>query len=200
VDEIAALGPKSDLLTAGLDELAFVMDALSDLPTGSIVADLSIARGLDYYTGTVYEGKLLDAPGFGSICSGGRYDNLAGAFIRRDLPGVGMSIGLTRIFAKMLADGRLVTGPKSPSDVLVVIPSEERRRDAITTAGTLRARGLKVEVYHEAAKLGNQIRYASRKAIPYVWFPPFGDDKPHEVKDMASGEQGPADPGTWSPG
>jgi len=110
-----------------------------------------------------------------------------------------MSIGLTRIFAKLLADGRLATGPKSPSEVLVVIPSDDRRRDAAATAGELRARGLKVEVYHEAAKLGNQIRYASRKGIPYVWFPPFGDGKPHEVKDMATGEQAPADPGTWTP-
>ncbi len=92
-----------------------------------------------------------------------------------------------------------MTGPKSPSDVLVVIPSDDRRADAIATAAVLRGRGLNVETYHEAAKLGNQIRYASRKAIPYVWFPPFGDGKPHEVKDMTTGEQGPADLDTWDP-
>src|SRR5262249_6710790 len=83
VEDIAAIGVRSDLLSQGLDELALVMDSLSDLPTGSVVANLSIARGLDYYTGTVYEGKFDDWPDFGTICSGGRYENLAGGFIRR---------------------------------------------------------------------------------------------------------------------
>jgi histidyl-tRNA synthetase len=83
--------------------------------------------------------------------------------------------------------------------VLVVIPSAERRADAMATARTLRARGLKVETYHDAAKVGKQITYASRKLIPNVWFPPFDDGKPHEVKDMRTGEQAPADPATWSP-
>ncbi|MCD0453245.1 histidine--tRNA ligase [Actinocorallia sp. API 0066] len=198
IERIAALGPKSDLLSEGLDELAFVLDSLSDLPEGSICADLSIARGLDYYTGTVYEGKLLNYPTYGSICSGGRYENLAGTFIRRSLPGIGISIGLTRIFAKLLAEGLLpADGPKSPSDLLVVVPSDERSQVATATAARLRSRGFKVEVYHQADKLGKQIRYASRKGIPFIWFPPFEDDKPHEVKDMASGEQSEADPETW---
>jgi histidyl-tRNA synthetase len=199
VDVIAGLGSSGALLEEGLAELAYVLGELVDLPAGSVVADLSIARGLDYYTGTVYEGQLLDAPGFGSICSGGRYDNLAGEFIRRHLPGVGMSIGLSRLFARFVAVGRFADGPKSPAHVLVVIPSEERRREALATAAALRARGLNVETYHEADKLGRQIRYASRKLIPYVWFPPFEDGKAHEVKDMTSGEQGEADPATWSP-
>jgi histidyl-tRNA synthetase len=199
VDDIAALGSGGALLEEGLAELEFVLSELADLPAGSVIADLSIARGLDYYTGTVYEGKLLDAPGFGSICSGGRYDDLAGTFIRRHLPGVGMSIGLTRIFAKLVADG-VITGDRlSPADVLVVIPSEDRRADAMAVAATLRSRGLKVETYHAADKLKKQLTYASRKQIPYLWFPPFEDGKPHEVKDMASGEQGPADPATWAP-
>jgi histidyl-tRNA synthetase len=199
VDVIAGLGSSGPLLDEGLAELAYVLGELADLPAGSVVADLSIARGLDYYTGTVYEGQLLDAPGFGSICSGGRYDNLAGEFIRRHLPGVGMSIGLSRLFAKFVAEGRFADGPKSPAQVLVVIPSEERRREALATAAALRARGLNVETYHEADKLGKQIRYASRKLIPYVWFPPFEDGKPHEVKDMNAGEQATADPATWQP-
>jgi histidyl-tRNA synthetase len=199
VDLIAGLGSSGELLEEGLAELSYVLGELADLPAGSVIADLSIARGLDYYTGTVYEGQLLDAPGFGSICSGGRYDNLAGEFIRRDLPGVGMSIGLSRLFAKFVAEGRFTQSPKSPAQVLVVIPSEDRRRDALRTAAELRSRGLKVETYHEADKLGKQIRYASRKLIPYVWFPPFEDGKPHEVKDMTSGEQGPVDPATWQP-
>ncbi|MGH3907569.1 MAG: histidine--tRNA ligase [Pseudonocardiaceae bacterium] len=197
VDDIIALGVKSELLSEGLEELGFVLDSLSDLPTGSIVADLSIARGLDYYTGTVYEGKFADWPSYGSICSGGRYENLAGSFIRRSLPGIGLSIGLTRIFAKLVSEGILQTGPSCPSDVLVVVPGADRRIHAIATATQLRRRGLNTELYHQADKLAKQIRYASRKGIPYVWFPPFEDGKPHEIKDMATGEQTSVDPATW---
>lgn len=197
IDNITRLGSKSDLLAEGLDELAFVLDSLSDLTSGRVVADLSIARGLDYYTGTVYEGKFVDWPTYGSICSGGRYENLAGSFIRRNLPGVGLSIGLTRIFAKLVAEGLLQTGPSCPSDVLVVVPNDQRRPHAVATAAALRARGLNTELYHQPDKLAKQIRYASRKGIPFVWFPPFEDGKPHEVKDMASGDQREADPGCW---
>jgi histidyl-tRNA synthetase len=199
-EQILALLPgaaASPLLKEGLDELAFVLDSLGDLPAGRVVADLSIARGLDYYTGTVYEGKFLDDPAYGSICSGGRYENLAGSFIRRNLPGIGMSIGLTRIFAKLVAEGRIQGGRRSPSQVLVVIPSDDRRAAAVQVASTLRGRGINVEQYHQADKLAKQIRYASRKGIPFVWFPPFEDGKSHEVKDMASGAQGPADPSNW---
>lgn len=199
VGDIAGLGSGGALLDEGLNELEFVLSELADLPEGSVVADLSIARGLDYYTGTVYEGKLLDAPGFGSICSGGRYDDLAGTFIRRHLPGIGMSIGLTRIFAKLVADGAITGDRLSPADVLVVIPSEDRRAEAMAVAGTLRSRGVKVETYHAADKLKKQLTYGSRKQIPYIWFPPFEDGKPHEVKDMAGGGQAEADPATWEP-
>ncbi|MQA07506.1 MAG: histidine--tRNA ligase [Pseudonocardiaceae bacterium] len=197
IKDITRLGAKSDLLTEGLDELAFVLDSLSDLPTGSVVADLSVARGLDYYTGTVYECKFTDWPDYGSICAGGRYENLAGSFIRRSLPGIGLSIGLTRIFAKLVAEGLIQPGPSSPSDVLVVVPSDERRQAAVATAARLRERGLNTELYHQADKIGKQIRYASRKGIPFVWFPPFEEGGPHEVKDMASGEQTAADPTSW---
>jgi histidyl-tRNA synthetase len=199
IDDITRLGSKSDLLAEGLEELAFVLDSLSDLPTGSVVADLSIARGLDYYTGTVYEGKFADWPNYGSICSGGRYENLAGSFIRRNLPGIGLSIGLTRIFAKLVAEGLLQTGPSCPSDVLVVVPNDQRRPHAVATAAQLRARGLNTELYHQPDKLAKQIRYASRKGIPFVWFPPFEDGQSHEVKDMGSGDQREADPATWQP-
>ncbi len=199
VDEVRRLGVKSDLLTEGLDELAQVLEDLGDLPPGSVVADLSIARGLDYYTGTVYEAKFVDWPDFGSICSGGRYENLAGSFIRRNLPGVGISIGLTRIFAKLLAEGLLPSGPASPADVLVVIPAAQRRAAALATATALRARGLKVETYHQPDKLAKQVRYAARKGIGFVWFPPFDEGREHEVKNMATGDQAAADPAAWTP-
>jgi histidyl-tRNA synthetase len=199
IDAITDRGVRSDLLTEGLHELAFVLGSLSDLPAGTIVADLSIARGLDYYTGTVYEGRFADWPGYGSICSGGRYENLAGSYIRRDLPGIGLSIGLTRIFAKLVTEGLLQTGPKSPADVLVVIPSDQRRPQAQAAAVQLRKRGINTELYHQPDKLARQVRYASRKGIPAVWFPPFEDGKPHEVKDMETGEQATAEPSTWLP-
>ncbi|MBB4933478.1 histidyl-tRNA synthetase [Lipingzhangella halophila] len=198
VDDVRRLGVQSDLLTQGLDELAFVLDSLSDLPSGSVVADLSIARGLDYYTGTVYEAGFDDDPGYGSICAGGRYEDLAGQFIRRNLPGVGISIGLTRIFAKLVAEGRVEGGRSCPTDVMVAVPAADRRDEALRTATTLRERGFNTEVFHQASRIGKQIQYASRKGIPFVWFPPFEDGKPHEVKDMATGEQGDADPATWT--
>ena len=199
VERVRALGVESDLLNRGLEELAFVMDALHTLPKGTLLADLSIARGFDYYTGTVYEGKLLEFPTYPSICSGGRYDNLAGAFINRKLPGVGMSLGLTRIFAKLVAEKRLRVGPKCPTQVLVIFPRAERRKETARTANLLRERGLNVEMYHRPGKIAQQMRYASRKGIPYVWFPPFEDEGRHEVKDLASEKQEIADPATWSP-
>jgi histidyl-tRNA synthetase len=198
-DDVTSLGVKSDLLTEGLDELTFVLSSLADLPEGTVVGDLAIARGLDYYTGTVYEGAFTGFPGYGSICSGGRYENLAGSYIRRDLPGVGMSIGLTRIFAKLVTEGLVTTGPSCPTTVLVALPSDDRRADAVATAARLRERGINTELYHQPDRLGKQIRYASRKGIPYIWFPPFEDGKPHEIKDLASGAQAPADPAVWLP-
>lgn len=199
VEEVRALGVVSELLEEGLEELAFVLNDLADLPEGSVVADLSIARGLDYYTGTVYEASFDDDPGYGSICAGGRYENLAGQFIRKRLPGVGISIGLTRIFAKLVAEGRIEAGRVCPTDVMVVVPNAERRADALRTGELLRERGFNTEVFHSTAKVGKQIQYASKKGIPFVWFPPFEEGGEHEVKDMAKGEQGTADPAVWSP-
>lgn len=198
VDEVAKLGVSGELLTEGLDELAHTLDGLGELPAGTVLADLSVARGLDYYTGTVYEATFDDDPDYGSIVAGGRYADLAGAFIRRSLPGVGISIGFTRIFAKLVAEGRITGGPLSPAQVLVVVPSAERRGQARAAAAQLRARGIATEMYHQADKVGKQIRYASRKDIAHVWFPPFADGQPHEVKDMATGTQVEATPDTWN--
>ncbi|GLV60702.1 histidine--tRNA ligase [Dictyobacter sp. S3.2.2.5] len=198
VERVRDLGVKSELLDQGLEELRFVMSELSHLPEGVMLADLSIARGLDYYTGTVYEGKLVDFPAFGTVCSGGRYDDLTGSFINRKLPGVGISIGLTRLFAKLLTEKKIQVGPKSPTQVLVIFPSDERRAEAVQAASALRERGLNVEMYPTAIKQAQQLRYASRKGIPYVWFLPY-EDKGHEVKNLLTGEQGTADLATWQP-
>lgn len=181
----------------GFEELAFVLDQLSHLPPGAVVADLSIVRGLDYYTGTVYETVFLDDPGYGSICSGGRYDDLAGNYINKHLPGVGISIGFSRLFDRLRQQGKLPAGRLSPADIMVVMPSEERRALTMETAQKLRAQGHKVETFHNPVKLARQLAYAEKKGIPYVWFPPFEDGKDHEVKNMQAGTQAKADPGNW---
>ncbi len=182
----------------GLSELQFVMDQLKHLPKDAVVADLSIVRGLDYYTGTVYETVFTDDPGYGSICSGGRYDDLAGNYINKHLPGVGISIGFSRLFDRLRVQGKLPVGRVSPADVLVVLPAEERREEASRTAQALRSRGYNVELYHAPQKIKRQMEYASKKGIPYVWFPPFEDGKEHEIKDMMTGEQAKADPKEWT--
>lgn len=184
----------------GIKELNFVLKNLSHLPEHAVVADLSIVRGLDYYTGTVYETQLLDVPEFtGSVCSGGRYDDLAGSFINKHLPGVGISIGFSRLFdvIRQTRPDLLGIGPKGPAHILMVLPSEEKRGEAADTARTLRGRGYNVEMYHAPQNVKKQMEYAVKKGIPYVWFPPFDDAGTHEVKDMVNREQSKADPNTW---
>lgn len=196
-ERVQALGVGHPVLEEGIEELRFVMRALAPLPDGMAVADLSIARGFDYYTGTVYEGRLTDYPGFGSVVSGGRYDDLAGSFINRKLPGVGISLGLSRLFSKMVDEGLIEAGRPVPTDILVILPSEETRTLANQTGATLRRRGFNVEVFHNASKLKRQLAYAEKKQIPFVWFPPFEAGQDHEVKDMTRGTQSVADPKEW---
>ncbi len=187
----------NETFRAGVEELAFVLENLQHLPQGAIVADLSIVRGLDYYTGIVYETRFIDDPTYGSICSGGRYDDLAGSYISKHLPGVGISIGFSRLFERILKKGSLPAGQKSPAHIMVVMPSEERRAEASRAAQALRQRGLNVELYHAAKKIPDQLKYASRKGIPFVWF--IEDGGTHQVKDMGTGAQVPADLKTWTP-
>ncbi len=185
----------------GLIELVDVLTNLLHLPEGAVVADLSIVRGLDYYTGTVYETQLLDVPEFtGSVCSGGRYDDLAGSYINKHLPGVGISLGFSRLFDVMRQNGRLKIGAKCPADILMVMPSEETRGLAAETAQILRKRGYNVEQYHAPQKISKQMVYAEKKGIPYVWFPPFEKGGEHQVKDMVGNEKISADPATWGKG
>lgn len=197
--DITRISAENEMMEEGLHELQFVCDQLAHLPEGVIKPDLSIVRGLDYYTGTVYETRLLDIPEFtASVCSGGRYDDLAGSFINRNLPGVGISIGFTRLFEVLNHYGYIKHGAQSPTQILVVLPSEEQRDKAMETATTLRNRGYNVELYHAPQKLKKQLSYAEKKGIPYVWFPPFEDGQSHEVKNMASGEQKQAEPDKWT--
>jgi histidyl-tRNA synthetase len=196
-DEVAKLGVSHPLLDEGLAELAQVMDAAAGHAPGLCVAELKIARGLDYYTGTVYETQLLGYERFGSICSGGRYDNLASSGSDR-FPGVGISIGVTRLLGLLFNAGALSVSRGVPTCVLVALPSEERRVETERIATALRARGIPTEVSPTAAKYGRQIRFAERRGIPYVWFP-GSDGAADEVKDIRSGDQLPADAATWQP-
>jgi histidyl-tRNA synthetase len=197
VDAVRALGVTDPLLDQGLDELAEVVSVAMEYAPGLCVADLRIARGLDYYTGTVYETLMRGYERFGSICSGGRYDNLASSGTER-FPGVGISIGVSRMLGILFGVGALTISREVPTCVVVALPTEERRRDADRIAGALRRRGIATEVSPTAAKYGRQIRYAERRGIPYVWFPGV-DGGPDTVKDIRSGEQVAAAAATWRP-
>ncbi len=199
IKDLQNLGIRNKLFNEGIEELEQVITVLIALGIANYRIDPFIARGFDYYTGTVYEGRFDDAPGFGSVVAGGRYEDLAGAFINKKLPGVGISIGFSRLFAKLLQDKKITATRKSPADVLVALLNEDQREKALTTAQALRARGIKVETYHAPQKLAKQMSYAEKKGIPFVWFPPFEADGAHEVKNMESGVQGPADLQSWKP-
>lgn len=194
----SALGIEAELLQEGAEELAFVAEQLQHLPEGSFIADLSIVRGLDYYTGIVYETVFTEDPGYGSICSGGRYDDLAGSYINKHLPGVGISIGFSRLFDRLYKAGKFEATRKSPADILVTLTNEDDRSLANETARKLRANGHNVEVYHMPRNLKKQLPYAEKKGIPYVWILPYGDDG-HIVKDMNAKTQVTADPQSWTP-
>ncbi len=195
VDEVRALGVTHELLDQGLEELAATVRVAGRAVPGRLVADLKIARGLDYYTGTVYETFLDGSEGLGSVASGGRYDSLASDG-KITFPGVGYSFGITRILAPLIGKGVLTASRSVPSAVLVAVDAEDTRERAIAVAGQLRARGIAVEVAPKADKFGKQIRYAQRRGIPFVWFGAGYDDS---VKDIRSGEQVPADPAAWTP-
>jgi histidyl-tRNA synthetase len=203
VDAVKRLGVEHELLEQGLTELRTVVEGCAGAQTDrlGIEADLSVARGLDYYTGTVFETRMSGFESLGSICSGGRYDSLASDG-RTTYPGVGISLGVSRLLVPLFQRGMLGSTRSVPSAVLVALPDEASRADCDTVAQALRARGISTEVAASAQKYGKQIRYAERRGIPFVWFPP-GDAADtgtgHEVKDIRSGEQVPADPQTWTP-
>jgi histidyl-tRNA synthetase len=198
VDQVRALGVKHELLDEGLAELAELLRGCADLVSDRVrvEADLSIARGLDYYTGTVFETRLDGYESMGSICSGGRYDALASDG-RTTYPGVGISLGVSRVVVPLLARTGLTASRSVPSAVLVAVSDEATRAASSAVAADLRRRDVACEVAPDAAKFGKQIRYAERRGIPFVWF--VQDDGSHQVKDIRSGDQVAADPATWTP-
>ncbi|HEX6887113.1 MAG TPA: histidine--tRNA ligase [Candidatus Nanopelagicales bacterium] len=197
VAAVRALGVEHPLLEEGLAELADVVGAAAQRLPGAVVADLRIARGLDYYTGTVYETQLVGHEDFGSICSGGRYDALA-TDGRTTYPGVGISLGVSRLLGALLGRGLVRATRSVPSCVLVAVNDEASRTASDAIATTLRARGIPTEVAPRADKFGRQIRHADRRGIPFVWFPGAAGE-PGSVKDIRSGAQAEADPAAWDP-
>jgi histidyl-tRNA synthetase len=175
----------------GWEELVTVATDLADLPSHRWCLDLGIVRGLDYYTGTIYETFLPGHPELGSVCSGGRYDDLASGFINKKLPGVGISIGISRLISHLLKTGALNTSRHCPTEVLIILPDEESRPKCNAIAGRLRSHGLATEIFHQTQKMQKQIRYADRKGIPRVLFPHrYSAETPTvEVKTLANGEQ-----------
>jgi histidyl-tRNA synthetase len=196
VERVRALGVEDELLEVGLAELAAVVDGCRDAVSDHVTleANLRIARGLDYYTGTVLEVFMEGYERLKSVAGGGRYDALASDG-RTTYPGVGISFGVSRTLVPLFADGVLAPGAKVPSRVLVALVDEESRGTSEGVATALRRRGIATEVAASAQKFGKQIRYAERRDIPYVWFP----GETHEVKDIRSGDQVPADPDSWTP-
>ena len=184
---------KNEVFDLGLAELKAVCANLSafGVPEANFAVDLTIARGLDYYTGTVYETTLLDHPEIGSVCSGGRYDNLAGYYIEKPLPGVGISIGLTRLFYVLDEQGLLNPElPTAPCDALV-LPMTENTAAAVALAEALRATGLRVQLYGEQKKFKQKMSFADKIGVPFAVL--LGDDEiaggKCSVKDMRSGAQ-----------
>ena len=184
---------RNETFDTGLDELRTVVGYLPafGVPEENFELDLTIARGLDYYTGTVYETVLLDHPEVGSICSGGRYDDLAGYYTNKSLPGVGISIGLTRLFyilqeQNMISDAVLT----APADVLI-LPMTDDLSAAVSLASMLRAGCLRVQLYSEKKKFKAKIGYADKLGIPFVIF--LGEDEIAQnvcaLKNMDTGVQ-----------
>jgi len=196
VDRVRALGVSHELLDTGLAELAEVVGATSGIDGVEIVADLRIARGLDYYTGTVFETQMAGYEHLGSVCSGGRYDQLASDG-KNTYPGVGISLGVSRILVPLINKG-LEADRSVPSAVMVALIDEDTRSVSDDVAQQLRARAIPTEVAATAQKFGKQIRYAERRGIPYVWFPATAEN-PHQVKDIRSGDQTDASPADWAP-
>ena len=193
MEALAAYKGKHELLDQGISELETVVGCLSafGVPADHFKVDLTIARGLDYYTGTVYETAMLDHPEIGSICSGGRYDNLAEYYTNKQLPGVGISIGLTRLFyvleEQKSLNEELLT---APADVLI-LPMTEDLSPAISFATALREAGVRAQLHCEKKKFKQKLSYADKLSIPFAAF--LGEDEIAQnkaaVKDMTTGEQ-----------
>ena len=186
------LGIENDIFNEGLKELTDVNHYVEafGVPKENYIIDLTIARGLDYYTGTVYETFLNNYPNIGSICSGGRYEDLAGFYTKQKLPGVGISIGLTRLFYQLMEANLIETIDNSLTKI-IIIPMEECLDKAIEAASTLREHNINTQIYTEKGKMGKKFGYADKQNIPYTLI--IGTEEVKEnkytLRDMTTGEQ-----------
>lgn len=193
IKALESLNIDNELFNVGLEELKDVIDKVIafGLEEPYYIIDLTIARGLDYYTGTVYETKLDDYPSLGSICSGGRYDNLTCYYTDKSLKGVGISIGLTRLFYQLKEAGIIKSNKKTLAKVLIVPFSKENMNYALKASTVLRKENIICDVYYEEKGLKQKLKYANRLGIPYVCL--IGEDEEKEekvtLKNMETGEQ-----------
>lgn len=187
-ERIKALKVSSPLIDEGVSELCTICALLPEEVLSKVVIDVSLARGLDYYTGLIVETGLDQYPEFGSVVSGGRYENLASEFTDQKLPGVGVSVGLSRLMDLLFSENLFPTTQKSPSEALVTVYSEAQRVACNALAHELRAHGVATEVYFKSPKLGKQIEYAEQKGIRHVF---FIDDASgaRQVKNIVTKEQ-----------
>lgn len=182
-----------EIFQVGVSELKEVVSHIKSfgVPEANYSIDLTIARGLDYYTGTVYETNLNDFPSIGSVCSGGRYDNLAQNYTKKKLPGVGISIGLTRLFYQLVNGGIIETGNKKTTTKLLLIPMDGYKDYAINLATKVRSNQISCEVFFNDAKLGKKFSYADKLGIPFVSV--IGEDEVKneqlKIKKMDSGDE-----------
>ena len=192
IEALKNLGISEEEFVMGISEIEQVVKYIRDfkVPEDNFKLNLKIARGLDYYTGTVYETILKDYPSIGSVCSGGRYDNLAGYYTKQKLPGVGISIGLSRLFYQ-LKEAKLIEAGASTLTKVLVVPMDEKISYSINTANKLKAEGIIAQVYFEEGKLAKKLNYANKLGIPYVII--IGSDERESgkltLKDMVEGEQ-----------
>ena len=192
LESLSNLNIENEVFNEGHNELKTVVEYIEafGVDKKNFAVDLKIARGLDYYTGTVYETTLDDYPKVGSVCSGGRYENLASFYTDMKLPGVGISIGLSRLFYQ-LNEAKIIKSQKKSLVDVMVIPMEEQMLDAIKLVSELREKGVKVVLYTEKAKMGKKFKYADNLDIPYTVV--VGEqevkDQKFSLKNMQTGEQ-----------
>ena len=193
LERLGSYRGRDEAFDTGLDELTTVTKYLAafGVPEENFAVDLTIARGLDYYTGTVYETAMLDHPEIGSICSGGRYDNLAEYYTDKQLPGVGISIGLTRLFDQLRSHNLLKIKGPTPNRALIIMQSEAYKDNALKLAGCLRKADIPADVYLRNVKFKKKMEYANKIQIPYLII--IGEDEAaagdYTLKNMVTGEQ-----------
>ena len=199
IDAVKELGAMSERLNAALQDLDRVREHLlvRDYADIRVEVNLSIARGLDYYTGVVFEGHLEDYAGFPAICSGGRYENLVQSLSGRSIGGIGGSIGLTRLLLKMLKEGLVKANASSPTELALFYLADSDDAKLRSVAGTLRARGIRVEECGGPERYDKLVRYCTRKSIRYCAY--RDADARLKLRDLSAGEEREFDVETWRP-